>query len=188
MEEIFSDAEKEKIRRFADRITPKNWNIWIYPKDCKYIPRILSIRLWFHNDDTIDARMGSVHGSIQVYPISIFKEVNPEAAKALKKYGDGSSTQVTIEIYPVSVFVGLEDTIIHELAHVAVGRYETWQQKPLKHKSPFVFKEPEDGMHGTLFQRFYRIMLHRAEKVFGKERVKEQWRNLEFYEKELYKD
>ena len=188
MEENFSDAEQEKIRQFANRITPKNWNIWINPKDCKYIPGILSIYLCFHDDDTIDARMGSVHGSIQVYPISIFKEVNPEAAKALKKYGDGPFTQVTIEIYPVAVFVGLEDTIIHELAHVAVDRYATWQQKPVKKNLSFALEKPEDGIHGVLFQRFYRIMLHRTEKVFGKERVKEKWKDLEFYEKGMHKD
>ncbi len=178
MSEYFSDTEQEEIRQFADRITPKNWNIFIHPKDFKYIPGILNIQLYFFDViDDFDEHMATVHGPMRVCLISFFKDHYPEAAEAFQKYGEGSFASSLIGIHPTASW-DLEGTIIHELAHVAVDRLKVFQQKPMKKNLSFAFKYPDEDLHGQLFQRFYRILLNRTEKMFGQESVKEQWKQL----------
>jgi len=178
--ECFSDTVQEEVRQFADGITPKNWNIFIHPKDFKYISGILNIQLCFLNVvddfDDLDEHMAAVHGPMRVCLISFFKDHYPEAAEAFQQYGDGSFASSLIKIHPTANW-DLEGTIIHELAHVAADRFLVFQQKPIKKNLSFAFKDPDEDPHGQLFQRFYRILLNRTAKVFGKEAVNEQWKH-----------
>ena len=189
----WTDAEQEKVRLLADRITPKSWHIMADPGDFKFIPGTLNINFWFlysdygDGDYIDDCRLGEVHGPMYVYPISFFKDQFRDAEEAVKKYGDGFIANVEIRIYPSGAFWDLEGTVIHELAHVAVARYQMWQQKPQKNNMSFAL-EREDDMHGPLFQRFYRIMLNRTKKVFGEEMVKHQWKHLTYFENGWHKE
>jgi len=177
----------EVMCQLADKITPPNWNITTKHDDFKYIPGTLNICLWFEDSDYIDLdeNMGEA-GPMHVYKISFLKDAVPEAAEAFKKFGDGSFAKVEIRIK--SSCLDLEGTVIHELAHVAVKRYAMWQQKLYKNDLIFPLTNLEEDMHGPLFCGFFRLLLKRAEKVFGKDMVEEQWKHLDYYEKGYHKE
>ena len=65
---------------------------------------------------------------MEFYLISQCKVFQPEAARALKKYGDGIISSSRIQIYPGSD-AELECTIVHELSHIAVARRKTHKHR-----------------------------------------------------------
>ena len=186
-EECFPDTLKEEVTEFANRITPKNWNIFFNSKDIKYVPGTLNIWIWFLDDSYEDTgeekKLAEVHEPMKVYKISFFKSFIPEAAEALKKYGDGIVSSSEIWVYPIAN-VDLKDTIIHLLAHGAGQRFRMYLDKRWKDGCR-MYNSRSDGedAHGPMFQRFYRILINRTEKIFGKKEVKYSWQYLQFYEK-----
>jgi hypothetical protein len=86
-----------------------------------------------------------------------------EAKKSLESFGDG--TIGDNEIWLKEIWLGV-DVLIHELAHVAVDRFQAFKQKTYKPQYPFSYVMPllEENAHGPSFQRAYRIMIKRAEK------------------------
>ena len=189
MEEYFSEIDKERIRQFGNIITPPNWNFYTSNEDFKYIPWTLNIFFWFIEDEEdpyANERLGEVHGPVRIEPISLWADCSERAAAILEKYGDGYVSVAEIRFYPNSI-IDLEGTLIHELAHLAVSRLNMRKQKPWKNNLPFCIERIEDDMHGPIFQKFWRVMINRAKKVFGEERVKDQWIHLRACEKWLYK-
>ena len=104
---MFPNAEKIKIKDFAERITPPNWNISIDDATLKGGPGILNIRLFFinrHHEEPLKA--GEAHGPMRFY--------KGAARTELWLYPHGREHN--------EAGWSWEGTIIHELAHIAVTR------------------------------------------------------------------
>jgi hypothetical protein len=164
------EPERQGLVDVANLITPPSWNVFIDQKDEKWKPGTLNIRLWIHeyngDGDPEDEWIGKVHGPQRYYRISFFAKMETGAAKALRRFGDG--VVASSEIWVREEWVGLE-TLIHELAHVAVQRYSAWKQGAHRHPDLESTSCVEEDRHGPLFQRLYRTMINRAERYVCKE-------------------
>ncbi len=215
---MFSDAQKERIRRFADRITPPTWQIVLEPRDERKEPGCLNIHIHIQGPkdeiytDTFGNRcyphkdtngkiwyanqFGEVLSSNQIKPIlgmiygrMVFKELKKPGYN-----GSGKVANIIVKLWPY-----IDDwkvTLIHELAHVAVYRYQCCRTKSYKKKA--LFKRPWDidlksviiqerflheGHHGPTFQKALRTLIQRAIKEFGTELPQNDvfWKSM-FYE------
>ena len=180
--EYFTEQDKKNICQFADKITPKSWNIFSDHIRTKYMPEVLNIQLLFI-DIPLEFEHDNLGGYVPIFADRAFfyKNVYPDARSAFRTYGNFLYAETFIKLFPNSL-LDIEGTIIHQLAHVAVSRYGMWQQKSWKKDFSRSMRD-EDDLHGPLFQRFYKVLLDRTKKVFGEEMVKTQWKHLEFYGK-----
>jgi hypothetical protein len=149
-----SPFSKEKMRRFADRITPKSWNIILHEKDELKIAGVLNILLSIqgpnsqvYSDDhgnkcyeyqgksgeTYYAnRYGDIFHKNQVKPV-LGMVLGRMTFKELKSFeGDtkGKHAKIIVQLWP-----DIGDwrvTLIHELAHVAVYRWRAFMTKDYK--------------------------------------------------------
>jgi len=159
---MLSNAQKEEIRLFADRITPQSWNMMLDPKDERIEPTVLNIHLkikgpqdeiytdffgrkcypYEDRDGTIwyANSYGDTFQRNQVRPIlgmisgrMVFSD--------LKTFGIGRKGKVASIIVCLWPYLGdWKGTLIHELAHVAVYRYHACRIKDYTHKA--LFKNP----------------------------------------------
>jgi len=179
------EQELQYLVDVINLITPSSWNVFIDQKDRKWRPGVLNIWLWIHeyngDDDIEDECIGKVHSPQRYYRISFFAKVDTRAAKALRRFGDG--VVAYCEIWLREEWLGVE-TLLHELAHVAVQRYSAWKQGVHRHPDLGLASCVEEETHGPLFQRFYRTMIKRAERYLCKE-LAENWGELRIYESSL---
>jgi hypothetical protein len=182
MKPLLHGKEHQSLVDVANLITPSSWNVFIDQKDRKWVPGVLNICLWIHeydgDDDPDDEWIGKVHSPQRYYRISFFAKMDVRAAKALRKFGDG--VVASCEIWLREEWLGLE-TLIHELAHVAVQRYLALKKGAHRNPDLELALCSEKEMHGPLFQRFYRTMIKRAERYLCKE-LTENWGELRVYE------
>ena len=177
-----------QILAFAQKIVPKNWNVWIYKKNYKYKPHILNILLRIIDGDINEEDPLGFECPMQFCKISFDKEIMPEAMEAFKKYGDFYIAKIDIGLEPPGIYWDVWGTLVHELAHVAVERKKAWQQKAYEGIGYMVMRDIDEDLHGPLFQKAYKRMLIRAEKVLGKKKIKlkSAWSELEMYKKGLH--
>lgn len=156
---MFSDDQKEAIRRFADRVTPRSWHIVLDPKDERIQPGILNVHLslqgpesevytdflgrkcypFKHKDGTIwyANRYGDVFHRREVKPIlgmidgrMVFNDL-----KTLGVNRKGKVARIIVRLWP---YLGdWKGTVIHELAHVAVYRHQACRTKDYQNKTLF---------------------------------------------------
>jgi hypothetical protein len=126
----------------------------------------LRIHEYDGDDDPEDETIGKVHGPQRYYRISFFARMETRAAKALRNFGDG--VVASTEIWLREEWLRPE-TLIHELAHVAVQRYSAWKKGAHRHPDLELALCIEEDRHGPLFQRVYRAMINRAERYLCKE-------------------
>ena len=201
---MLSDVQKEEIRRFAHLITPKSWNVVLRLEDEIKKPCVLNILLsiqgpksevftdYFGNKcypcESKDGikyfknRYGDVFLKSQVKPAlgmvsgrMVFKDPTPSGTECKGKVG-----KITIKLWP---YLGdWKGTLIHELAHVAVYRYNAFKTREYRQKA--LFKDPwnidsktllikktllREGHHGPAFQRAFSTLAKRAIRNFGAE-------------------
>lgn len=201
---MLSDVQKEEIRRFADRITPKSWNVVLAPEDEIKEPGILNILISIQKPESevftdyfgnkcypceskdgikyFENRYGDVFLKNQVKPAlgmvsgrMVFKDL-----KAHVTDRKGNVAKITIKLWP---YLGdWKGTLIHELAHVAVYRYNAFKTREYREKT--LFKNPwnidfkalfirktllREGHHGPAFQRAFSTLAKRAIREFGAE-------------------
>lgn len=181
----------QEIKIFAYTITPPNWNISVNPEDRKYKSgtlniclEVLSIKEREHRlgDDFMEIFSGRVKGPMNFYPISMFK--GPKTMEAFNRHDEGYIAEIPLEIYPgIDTREEVFDTLVHELAHIAVVRREA---QKLGRENRILQGKVEQNIegesnHGFLFQKAFRRMIIRTEKVFGKEITKKMWRALNVY-------
>lgn len=170
---MLSDVQKQEICRFADRITPKSWNVVLRPEDEIEAPGILNILISIQKPETevftdyfgnkcypceskdgiryFENRYGDVFLKNQVKPVlgmvsgrMIFKDL-----KTYMTDRKGKVAKITIKLWP---YLGdWKGTLIHELAHVAVYRYKAFKTKEYRKK--ILFENPWDIDTKTLFIR-----------------------------------
>jgi hypothetical protein len=198
------DIQKQEIHRFADRITPKSWNVVLYPEDEIKAPGILNIFIRIQKPEHevftdnfgnkcypceskdgirfFENRYGDVFLKNQVKPVlgmvsgrMVFKDL-----KVRMTGRKGKVAKITIKLWP---YLGdWKGTLIHELAHVAVYRYNAFKTREYKKK--VLFKNPWDidtktlfirktllreGHHGSAFQKAFSTLSKRAIREFGTE-------------------
>jgi hypothetical protein len=201
---MLSDVQKEEIRRFADRITPKSWNVVLEPEDEIKEPGILNILISIQkpeNEVFTDCFGNKCYPCESTRGIEYFEniygdvflknQVKPALGmvsgrmvfKDLKTYmtdRKGKVAKITIKLWP---YLGdWKGTLIHELAHVAVYRYNAFKTREYREKA--LFKNPWDidtktlfirktllreGHHGPAFQRAFSTLAKRAIREFGAE-------------------
>jgi len=166
--------EQEALRRFADGITPSNWNVVLHPRHYCYKPRTLNIWVqilgvreaiqYFAVDGPF---MGRVWGPMWFGRLSSIMGGIPEAKRAFEQYGDGSIGRIHIQL--CSHLGDLRFIVVHELAHVAVTRLKARKMRPYKVSSIFVAGDAEEEKHqGPLFRKALFRMISRAEAVYGR--------------------
>ncbi|MGD8770027.1 MAG: hypothetical protein PVJ06_08280 [Desulfobacterales bacterium] len=168
---MLSSAKKEKIQRFADRITPKNWNVVLRPEDEIKEPGVLNVLIRIQKPETeiftdyfgnkcypyeskdgikyFVNRYGDVFLRNQVKPAlgmvsgrMVFKDL-----KSTQTERKGKFAKITIKLWP---YLGdWKGTLIHELAHVAVYRYTAFKTKEYRKKN--LFKNTWNMNPKTLF-------------------------------------
>lgn len=78
-----------------------------------------------------------------------------------------------VEPWPGDVYF---ETLVYELAHVAVRRWHSWQMKKRYGKRPCLIGAPHEGdepMHGPMFQKAFERIISRAEETLGKSALAE---------------
>lgn len=201
---MLSDVQKQEMRRFADRITPKGWNVVLRPEDEIKEPGILNILISIQKPETevftdyfgnkcypceskdgiryFENRYGDVFFKNQVKP-ALGMVSGRMVFKDLKTYmtdRKGKVAKITIKLWP---YLGdWKGTLIHELAHVAVYRYNAFKTREYRKKA--LFKNPWDigtktlfvretllreGHHGPAFQKAFSTLAKRAIREFGAE-------------------
>jgi hypothetical protein len=173
-----NDVEFEEylkdIEFFANMITPPTWNVFLKHKDYRYKPGTLNIWLQILDEEqraeleeNEHEFIGRVTSPMEFNLISHCKDFQPDAAKALEKYGDGIISSSHIQICPESD-IEVECTIVHELAHIAVARRKAQQLKLFKNRL-WLMSHKIDGEdeHGPTFLKAYKRMIKRTEKIFG---------------------
>jgi hypothetical protein len=193
-EERIDQAKTREIQYVLDvanLITPSNWNLFVTPREWSYKPGVLNIRLWVHQysedeewegpDTDSDDWIGQKYGAQRYSRISLWAHSIAEANKSLESFGDGTIGDT--EIWLKEAWLGV-DVLIHELAHVAVDRFQAFKQKTYKPQYPFSYVMPllEENAHGPSFQRAYRIMINRAEKYLSAEGLRNNKSDLKSYE------
>jgi hypothetical protein len=201
---MLSPIHNEEIRRFADRITPKSWNVVLRPEDEIEKPGVLNILISIEKPENeiftdyfgnkcypYEAKDGieyfvNTYGDVllknQVKPAlgmvsgrMVFKDL-----KSGHTERKGKVAKITIKLWP---YLGdWKGTVIHELAHVAVYRYNAFRTKEYREKA--LFKNPwstdsqmlfikktllHEGHHGPTFQRAFSMVAKRAIREFGTE-------------------
>ena len=168
-----STFNKEKMRRFADRVTPKNWNIILHEKDALETAGVLNILLSIQGQNSqvySDAygnkcyeyqgrsgetyyanRYGDIFHKNQVKPVlgmvlgrMTFKELKPLGGD--KK---GKVARIIVQLWP-----DLGDwrvTLVHELAHVAVYRWRAFMTKDYKKHGLFK-RYPAENLRASIIK------------------------------------
>ncbi|MBN1932260.1 MAG: hypothetical protein JW786_11695 [Desulfobacterales bacterium] len=153
-----SDMKKEEIRRFADQITPKNWNVVLHPKDDKLSANILNILLRIQDSDYPDsadtAAKAVLSGGIL---FSNLKDIGIDQK--------GSVAQVVLQLWPRSG--DWKAALIHELARVAVYRCLAFRMKTYKDEPRMTLPEADNELepHGVTFEKALSIMKKRSRKI-----------------------
>lgn len=150
---------KEKMRRFADWITPKSWNIILHEKDALETAGVLNILLSIQGQDSqvysdsygnkcyeyegrggekyFANRYGDIFHKNQVKPV-LGMVLGRMTFKELKSFGGdkkGKVAKIIVRLWP-----DLGDwrvTLVHELAHVAVYRWRAFVTKDYKKQGLF---------------------------------------------------
>ena len=154
-----STFKKEKIRRFAERITPKSWNIILHEKDALETAGVLNILLSIQGQYTqvytdiygnkcyeykgrcgekyFTNKYGDVFHKNQVKPV-LGMVLGRMTFKEIKPFGNdkrGKVANIIVQLWP-----HLGDwrvTLVHELAHVAVYRWRAFMTKDYDKKGLF---------------------------------------------------
>lgn len=145
----FTDEEKESIRKFADSITPKRWNMCSGYTGHRDEPGILNIHLFVNDYEKDDIK------------------------KNLLKRGWTNGTQRTTNSYrryetvEITINPHFETTvkvIIHELAHTFLSRYWAY-----KHKCDMRFGDfsPWQEHNSKEFKKAVKTLEKRAERYFS---------------------
>ena len=154
-----SPFSKEKMRRFADRITPKSWNIILHEEDALETSGVLNILLSIQGRDSqiysdsygnkcyeYEGKGGEKYFATRYGDIFHKNQVNPVLGmvlgrmtfKELKSFGGdkkGKVAKIIVQLWPE-----LGDwrvTLVHELAHVAVYRWRAFVTKEYKKQGLF---------------------------------------------------
>ena len=214
---MLSDAQKEEMRRFADQITPKSWHVVLDLKDERIEPGILNIHLSIQGperevytdffgrkcyphedrDGTIwyANRFGNVFHRDQVKPIlgMIYGRMVFKDLKAFGVERKGKVARIIIRLWP---YLGdWKGTLMHELAHVAVYRYQACRTKA--YTKNILFKSSwnvdlksllieerllREGHHGLSFQKAFFTLTKRAIKEFGSQIPKDDvfWQTVKY--------
>ena len=154
-----STLNKEKMRRFADRITPKSWNIILHEKDALETSGVLNIILSIQGQDSqvysdahgnkcyeyqetggetyFENRYGDIFHKNQVKPIlgMVLGRMTFKELKSCEGNKKGKVAKIIVQLWP-----DLGDwrvTLVHELAHVAVYRWRAFMTKDYKKEGLF---------------------------------------------------
>ena len=219
---MVSDAQKEEIRRFADRVTPQSWHIVLDPKDERIEPGVLNIHITIQEPEDevytdffggkcypFEAGDGSIcyanrYGNVfhrnQVKPIlgMIYGRMVFKNLKALGCDRKGKIARIIVRLWP---YLGdWKGTLIHELAHVAVYRYQACRTKDYRKKTLFknfwnvdlkslLVEERllREGHHGLSFKKAFLSLTQRTIKEFGAEIPKNDvfWKTVKYELKSL---
>ncbi len=186
--------QEQEIMKFCDSITPVNWNFIVDNVGViKDEPSILNIDIWLLSDEYLNDMedaysesdgesdepfVGRVKGPLKFYPSGLLTS-KPGKSYNMKTYKGPFTGFISMEF--IKGWIG-EDTLIHELAHVATVRAAAvWDKNRYKHGMVGQYIEGE-SMHGPLFQRAYETLISRAEKQYGSELVQHNKIDLEMYQ------
>jgi hypothetical protein len=156
---MLSDVQKQEICRFADRITPKSWNVILRSEDEIQAPGILNILISIQKPETevftdyfgnkcypCESKDGIKYFENRYGDIFLKNQLKPALGmvsgrmvfKDLKTYmtdRKGKVAKITIKVWP---YLGdWKGTLIHELAHVAVYRYKAFKTREYRKKALF---------------------------------------------------
>ena len=179
---MLSKREKIDIQEFAEKITPTSWNICLNKNEYKPRAGILNVYIDFLGGqrqlDAEDEMLGPFKGRVP-WPIRMESNgrlfiIHVELCVDLIFYtNQGGNRKPVFEI-------NQKEVIVHELAHVAVNRWQDWRFKTHKACTSGKTRKYDQYTfgHGQAFLRAFELLIIRTEKQFGKNMVKTLWQDL----------
>ncbi len=188
------DFEYEEMLRFADAITPANWNIVANTGMYRYVPNTLNIWLdvlereqvpAYRNSGACETFAGRVKEIMRFFQLDVLRDYVADAAEALAMYGPGSIASIQVQVCRDQG--DWRDTLVHELAHVAATRWKAQQLKPVKRDLGYIGHDAENEGHGPIFLKAFRRMIFRTMTTFGDRiRTRMMWWEYCYYADRLY--
>jgi len=167
---MLSNREKSDIRDFAEKITPRTWNICLNKNEYIQRAEILNVyidflagqRLREAEKEVGDVFEGRIPSPIRMESNGRLFIVNVELC--VEPILD-INNELVREMKP-------KETLVHELAHVAVNRWEDWRFKTHKLSTPRENRKYDQAnSHGHAFYRAFELLIIRTEKQFGSDMV-----------------
>jgi hypothetical protein len=189
------EALGKDLCSYADEITPPNWNIYTDPSGHICSPRALNIHIllldttpsdWERRQRETGLIMPAALTRAQRYE-TISEAIcrKPEKKDGWGSKGDGVFADTEIWMFPLVLQGENQDlfaAMVHELAHVAVGRllarkYRAFKSGHIQLVNSAVMLEEDN--HGPTYQRALRRFALRVDATWGQEAAEKIWLELE---------
>jgi hypothetical protein len=195
--EIFMNLEGLGIDlcRYANKVTPPNWNIYTDPSEHKCSPRALNIHLLLIDTTPSDWEKRQRETGL-IVPAAmtrahIYKNISeaigrkPDMKDECRSNRDGVFADTEIWMFPLVLQKENQDlfaALVHELAHVAVSRLLARKYRPFKSGHIQTINSAvmlEENMHGPTYQKALQRFALRVEATWGQEAAEKIWQELE---------
>jgi len=168
---MLSNDAKEEIRDFADRITPKNWNIILHPLDAQFKPRVFNLFIsigdeneempedqrveYGHVDEENRPCPGGVTGGV------LFSDLRERGFEE-----GGKVSQAVIQIWPYRGDWRLR--LVRELARLAAYRRKALRLKAHRGEETVIVRPefPVEELGDSAFSRAYSLLSKRSQERF----------------------
>ncbi|MBW1707242.1 MAG: hypothetical protein JRJ86_19130 [Deltaproteobacteria bacterium] len=169
---MLSNDAKEEIRDFADRITPKNWNIILHPLDAQFKPRVFNLFIsigdeneempedqrveYGHVDEENRPCPGGVTGGV------LFSDLRERGFEE-----GGKVSQAVIQIWPYRGDWRLR--LVREFALLTAYRRKALGLKAHKGEETVIVRPefPDEKLKDRSFSKAYSLFSKRSEEAFG---------------------
>jgi len=173
MKNGMSDIEKEKIRKFADTITPYNWNVVLTPKHDRLEPGMLNILLNFKSssyDVYLDGTGQTCYSDER--GVETCRKMIPGGMlfMDLRDIGidrNGKVAQIVVHIWPQHQ--QLKKVLLQELGRVVLIRRMAFRTKAFKEQGTMVVKEDiqDPAAHQEALDHAVTLLSKRALRAYG---------------------
>lgn len=169
---MLSNEAKEEVRVFADRITPRNWNIIVHPFDAQFRPRIFNIFISIGDEDEEmpadheEQEYGNLEDENRPCPGGVTGGVLFSDLRERGVEERGRVSQAVILIWPYRGDWRLR--IVRELARLAAYRRKALRLKAHRGEETVIVRPefPGEELNSPVFSRAYSLLSKRAEELF----------------------
>lgn len=180
MKNRFTDTDKEKIRQFADDITPKNWNVVLHPKQDRLEPGTLNILLSFKSSEYEVYPDGNGHACYSdERGVETCRRMIPGGMMFmdLKDIGidrNGKVAQIVIQLWPQ--YQQMKKVLLQELARIAAIRKLVLETRATRRSGTLVVKErpADDEKNRRAIDRALSLLIRRAIRCYGDKYLEHQ--------------
>ena len=170
---MLTDGTKQEMRVFAERITPKNWNIILNAADLRYGTGILNVLLSI-SDEGEEGISGRQDADPELCAGRVTGGMLFTDLKERDFDGKGKMAQAVIFVSPY--FDDWRRPLVQALAQLAVYRWHAFRIRAHKKEGMVIVRpgSPEEVRHDPIFKSALSILAKRAIKECYNEIKKEK--------------